>query len=170
MVGAALSCDKKMRGKRTRAATRISRLLRWRVRCQPTRLNRPIREFESCSKHVRSAFRWMRNSTGLAHRLARPESEARALIEHHRNQFPEFWSWVDRVVSTIEFKKSLCTSSGWRVLRRGRDFPAKWRRSAQNWLIQSTSGLAEIVLLLGHRALDFALCTDSRCNPCRGFE
>jgi hypothetical protein len=94
-----------------------------------------VRElFKTCALGVQYGMQ----SAGLAHRLGRPEPEARALIEHHHNQFPEFWSWVDRVVSTIEFKKSLCTASGWRVLRRSRDFPAKWRRSAQNWLIQST--------------------------------
>jgi len=63
IVGAALSCTKKC-GKRTRAATRILRLLRWQAHCQPTRLKRHIREFESCSKHARSGSSTVCNRPG----------------------------------------------------------------------------------------------------------
>ena len=44
----------------------------------------------------------------------------------------------DRVVTHMEFEGSLCTASGWRIVRRHKAFPARWRRSTQNWLIQST--------------------------------
>jgi DNA polymerase I-like protein with 3'-5' exonuclease and polymerase domains len=75
---------------------------------------------------------------GLAHRLGKSEAEAQVLLNHHQEQFPDFWRWVERVVTHMEFKRYLCTKSGWRVVRRDKQFPGRWRRSAQNWLIQST--------------------------------
>jgi len=137
LIGAALSGDKKMQQAYGSGAPYLAfAKMAGALPADATKASHPrVRElFKTCALGIQYGMQ----STGLAHRLARPESEAQALIEHHRNQFPEFWLWVDRVVSTIEFKKSLCTDSGWRVARRARDFPAKWRRSAQNWLIQST--------------------------------
>ena len=51
---------------------------------------------------------------GLARRIGRSVAEAEALIDHHKAQFPDFWSWVDRVLTHFEFKRNLCTKSGWR--------------------------------------------------------
>jgi DNA polymerase I len=87
---------------------------------------------------------------GLSERIGRSIEEAETLLGHHKTQFPDFWHWVDRVLTHMEFRGRLCTSSGWRVFRRYYKFPARWRRSAQNWLIQSTG--ADLLRLVCCRA------------------
>jgi hypothetical protein len=94
-----------------------------------------IRElFKQCCLGIQYAM----GPQGLARRIGRTIPEAKALIDHHKAQFPDFWNWIDRVLTHFEFRRNLCTESGWRIRRRFRSFPAKYRRSAQNWLIQST--------------------------------
>jgi DNA polymerase family A len=92
--------------------------------------------FKQCALGIQYAM----GSQGLAAKIGRSVIEAEALIDHHKAQFQDFWRWVDCVLTHFEFKRSLCTKSGWRITRRFRGFPAKYRRSAQNWLIQSTGG------------------------------
>jgi DNA polymerase family A len=89
-------------------------------------------------KQVCLGIQYSMQKKGLAERIGRSIEEAEILLAHHKNQFPDFWHWVDRVLTHMEFCGSLCTPSGWRVFRKYREFPARWRRSAQNWLIQST--------------------------------
>jgi hypothetical protein len=89
-------------------------------------------------KTVALGIQYSMGAAGLAQRLNKPLAEAEALLAHHKTQFPNFWSWADRVVTHMEFHGWLSTASGWRVVRHNKNFPARWRRSTQNWLIQST--------------------------------
>jgi hypothetical protein len=90
--------------------------------------------FKQCALGIQYSM----GALGLAHRIDKPLVEAELLLAHHRTQFPNFWRWADRVVTHMEFYGWLSTASGWRVVRRNKNFPARWRRSTQNWLIQST--------------------------------
>jgi DNA polymerase-1 len=88
-------------------------------------------------KTVSLGIQYAMQAAGLAQRLGKSIGEAEILLDHHRTQFPQFWHWVDRVVAHMEFNRKLCTKSGWRVVRKSKNLPARWRRSLQNWPIQS---------------------------------
>src|SRR5262249_33402339 len=95
-----------------------------------------VRElFKACALGVQYAMQ----AKGLAQRIGNSVAEAEVLLSHHRNQFPQFWQWVDRIVTHMEFRGSLSTKSGWWVYRKYKQLPfsARWRRSIQNWPIQS---------------------------------
>ena len=53
----------------------------------------------------------------------------------------------------MEFNKVLFTNSGWRVIRKHKQFAARWRRSIQNWPIQSAG--ADLLRLV------CCLCTEA---------
>jgi DNA polymerase I len=89
--------------------------------------------FKTCALGIQYSMQ----APGLASRIGQPVSQAELFVGHHRKQFPDFWHWVDRVCTHMEFYKSLCTKSGWRVVRRQKQFPSRSRRSIQNWPIQS---------------------------------
>jgi len=111
-------------------------------------------------KQVCLGIQYSMQAKGLSERIGRSIEEAEILLDHHKTQFPDFWHWVDRVLTHMEFRGSLCTSSGWRVFRRYYKFPARWRRSAQNWLIQSTG--ADLLRIVCCRATEAGIRV---CGP-----
>ena len=108
-----------------------------------------VRElFKTCALGIQYSMQ----VKGLAQRIGKPVSDAEVLLNHHKTQFPHFWRWVDRVVTHMEFKRRLSTKSGWRIVRRHKQFQSQWRRSIQNWPIQSAG--ADLLRLICCRATE----------------
>jgi DNA polymerase I len=80
-------------------------------------------------------------SQSLAHRIGRPEYEAKELLRLHRETFSRFWQWSDSVVDYASLHGKLWTVYGWKTHYTG-DMNT---RSARNFPMQANG--AEILRL-----------------------
>jgi hypothetical protein len=86
----------------------------------------------------------------FAYRINKPESVARRLLRQHKQAYPIFWKWSDRVVSYANTRGTLETVFGWRY-----QWPFNKRpgsepnpRQLRNWPMQSNG--AEMLRLAVH--------------------
>jgi DNA polymerase I len=60
-------------------------------------------------------------SKSLAHRIGRPEVEARELLRMHREAYPRFWHWSETAVARAMYAGSIRTTFGWPLHIHGAD-------------------------------------------------
>ena len=69
----------------------------------------------------------------LAHRIGRPQCEARELLALHRATYPRFWRWSEAAVTSFELTRSIETVFGWPL-----HASADWNpRSVMNFPMQA---------------------------------
>jgi DNA polymerase-1 len=69
-------------------------------------------QFKACVLAVQYGM----GAESLAHRIGQPVSRARELLRLHRETYPVFWAWSDRVVNHGQLSGSLHTAYGWNIL------------------------------------------------------
>lgn len=85
-------------------------------------------QFKACVLAVQYGM----GAASLAQRINQPEARARELLRLHRETYPTFWAWSDRVVNHGQFAGSIHTAYGWN-LRVGGDAN---ERSLRNFPMQ----------------------------------
>jgi DNA polymerase-1 len=78
------------------------------------------------------AVQYGMGAESLAVRIGVSEAHSRALLDNHRNVYPDFWRWSDRSATAGMLGRPLSTVFGWRTFGRGdanprtyRNFPAQ---------------------------------------------
>jgi hypothetical protein len=77
-------------------------------------------QFKQCALAVQYGM----GASSLAQRITQPEVVARDLLRAHREAYPGFWRWSDRVVNNGMQYNELWTRYGWFIPRRGHCEPA----------------------------------------------
>ena len=91
-----------------------------------------VREwFKTCSLGVLYGM----EARGLARRTNLSDIEAKSLLRAHREAFPRFWEWSDRVVDHASLQGQLHTVFGWRIWADG----ATNVRSLRNFPMQANA-------------------------------
>lgn len=85
-------------------------------------------QFKACVLAVQYGM----GAEALAHRIGQPVARARELLRLHRETYPVFWAWSDRVVNHGQLAGFLYTAYGWN-LRVGADAN---ERSLRNFPMQ----------------------------------
>ena len=80
------------------------------------------------------AVQYGQEAPGLAARLGCSELEARTLLQMHREAFPAFWAWTQRVQDHAQNYFKLNTVFGWELIVKGFDINP---RSLKNFPVQA---------------------------------
>jgi hypothetical protein len=73
---------------------------------------------------------------GISHRLGISQAAANSLLDDHKNLFPTFWSWSERMVQGAYDRGWIATPCGWRSKVPNRSKATTW----MNWPMQATGG------------------------------
>lgn len=103
----------------------------------------------------------------LALRIAKSNSYAKELLQHHRRVFKTYWSWCDHVLNSALLLKRIDTCFGWQLYVFGHD--KKEMRTINNFQSQATG--AEIlrvacILLMEHNIKILAPVHDAILIEC----
>jgi DNA polymerase I-like protein with 3'-5' exonuclease and polymerase domains len=85
-------------------------------------------------KTVNLGMQYGQTAYGIAHRLGISLGDAQGLVEDHKNTFPDFWRWSDKVVQGAYDRRRIMTPCGWRSKVPYGSNERTW----MNWPMQAT--------------------------------